>query len=825
MGASGQAAGAEPEADDRAGGGDRLRLEAVLALAPVALFELDAAGRFTAPPVGAASAALAADAGELVGRSVFDVHADQPGLLAAVRRALAGEPARGRATIGGRALEVACTPVGVAGGGRPSGAIGVAREAALAPREGDERFRSLVENMQGMLFGRGAAGDGPHGYDGDGVRVWGRDAAALCGVVDGEGRAALDRWVAAIHPDDQPAYLAAEARRKATGEPFRLEFRTVHPETGEVRWVREVAWAVRDPASGRVWLDDCMIDVTEEKRTEAALRESNDRYRQLIEGAPVAILIYREGRCVYANPAALALLGAADAGAMLGRRLTDLVEAPGRQRRAAASAALAATTAAAGGPRELLCRRLDGHRVWVEVSAAEIVQGGAPALQLVLVDLTARRRAEATMRHIAHHDPLTGLPNRLLLMDRLSQAIARARREREHLALMILDLDGFKEVNDTLGHAAGDDLLCQVARRVRRTMRASDTLARLGGDEFAVVQLGLDPPRDAAMLADKIIDALSAPFLVDNQEVRAGTSIGVSLFPDDGQTPGALLKQADLALYRAKDAGRNRACFFAPELDAVARSRRVLAAELRAAFERGDLALVYQTQVDLGTRATVGAEALLRWRDRERGEEIPPERFVRVAESTGLIRAMGAWVLDRACAQARRWGDAGSPWQVAVNVAAAQLRDPGFRAQVAATLDRHGLPPGRLCLELTEGLLAAPLVEEHGGVIARLAELGVRIAIDDFGTGYSSLLNLKRLPVHQIKIDRSFVADIGVNPDSEAIIRATVQLAHGLGKRAVAEAVETEAQHRFLAGLGCDLAQGFLYARPRPAENLLALSA
>ncbi|MFO1071697.1 MAG: EAL domain-containing protein [Geminicoccaceae bacterium] len=676
-----------------------------------------------------------------------------------------------------------------------------------------------------LLHLRARPGDGPCGFAPGSLGTSGGDEAVFpCDRAPGP--LALERWLAAIHPDDLPTYLAAQARRSDAGQDFHVHYRMERPDGRGWRWMQEIGWTVRDGSGAACWLDSCVLATATwaggpqadgPELGEGEPREGN-RYRQLIEAAPVPMLVYVEGRCIYANPAALELLGAVERGTMLGRRLEELVEAPGRAQREETLAALA--HGGGDGPREILCRRFDGRRIWVEASAATITEGGAPALQLVLVDLTARKHAEATMRRIAHHDALTGLPNRLVLMDRLSQAIARARREGDQVALMILDLDGFKEVNDLLGHAAGDELLCQVARRIRQSLRASDTLARLGGDEFAIVQLGLGHPRGAAALADKVIDALAAPFLIDGQEAAAGASIGISLFPADGDTPGTLLKQADLALYRAKQAGRSRACFFAPELDEAAQSRRLLAVDLRAAFEHGDLMLAYQPQIELASRRVVAAEALLRWRDPLRGL-VPAAGFIRVAESSGLIRPLGAWAIDAVCAQGHRWRAAGRQLDLAVNIAAAQLRDPGFAALIADALARHELPARHLCLELTEAALSTPFLEDAAEVLRELAALAVRIAIDDFGTGCSALVSLKRLPVQQLKIDRTLISGIGNDRDSEAIIAATVKLAHSLGKEVVAEGVERHDQHDFLAELRCDRAQGYLYAHPLAAEDLV----
>ena len=546
-------------------------------------------------------------------------------------------------------------------------------------------------------------------------------------------------------------------------------------------------------------------------------------FRQLIEAAPVAVLVSRRRRCVFANDAALALFAADGETALVARDLHELVgevacstlmqrlAEPQRGRRPLAP------------PLEVVLKRLDGHEIVVDIGVAAVGEPDDPLVQLVLVDVTARQRAEAAMRHIAHHDPLTGLPNRVLLMDRLAQGIATTRRSRTRLALLVIDLDGFKEVNDTLGHAAGDTLLRLMAERIRSVVRDTDTLARLGGDEFAVIQSGLPDERVATTLTARILDAFTRPFGVGDQEVRVGVSIGVALYPDDAINPSTLLQFADMALYRAKDGGRNRFCFYESGMNAAAMVRRRVGQELEHAAGRDQLSVLFQPLVALADGRVVGAEALLRWHHPGFGEMSPAD-FIPIAESTGLIRQVGLWVLDRACAEIAAWAGCGIDLPVSVNVSVAQLRDARFAATVMAALQRHGVSPAALCLEITESLLVDPHLDGIGHMLEQLARHGVRIAIDDFGTGYSSLINLKRLPVHTIKIDRSFTRGIGRDPESEAIVEATVGLGRSLGKVVVAEGVETAEQHAFLERRRCDLGQGFLYSRPIAAAALRTLA-
>ena len=468
----------------------------------------------------------------------------------------------------------------------------------------------------------------------------------------------------------------------------------------------------------------------------------------------------------------------------------------------------------------------DGHGRWFARRALpyRTLSGHVDGVVLTFDDITGRKTAEERSQHLALHDALTGLPNRVLLQDRLTQALARARRECNLVALMVLDLDGFKEVNDTLGHPAGDELLKQVAQRIAGSIRESDTLARLGGDEFALVQSAVRQHGAATALAGKVRRLLAAPITFAGHKAQVTASIGIALFPNDGAEAGELLKNADLALYRAKREGRGQHRFFEPAMDAELRIRRRREQELRRALERDEFVLVYQPQLDLRTGALTGVEALARWRHPEHGWVLPGE-FIPVAEASGLILPLGAWVLREACRQAAVWCAQGLNLTVAVNVSPAQLRHPDILEGVSQALRASDLDPGLLELEITEGVVMETFGKDVPDFLARLAAHGVRLAIDDFGTGYSSLAYLRRLPVQRIKIDRSFVHDIGVGHEGGAVVRAIVDLGHALGKEVLAEGVESEAQLAFLEQLGCDAAQGFLIARPQTAAALRHLRA
>ncbi|MDD2664123.1 MAG: EAL domain-containing protein [Dechloromonas sp.] len=441
---------------------------------------------------------------------------------------------------------------------------------------------------------------------------------------------------------------------------------------------------------------------------------------------------------------------------------------------------------------------------------------GALRIRGTAQDVTSARNAEAHIAYLAHYDPLTGLPNRVLWNERAHAELRSADRHGDTLAVLFLDLDHFKSVNDSLGHAVGDQLLASVAQRFTARLRDNDILARLGGDEFVILLPRLKHRDDALLVAHKLIDALAAPMQIGEHELTVSTSIGIALYPDDGQDVSTLLKHADVAMYSAKDQGRNGCQLFSPDMDARAVERLMLENALRRAIQRDELVLHYQPQVGSDGR-TVGAEALVRWQHPEMGL-LAPGQFIDIAEASGQIQALGDWVLRAACRQQVEWSAAGRPLIVAVNISALQFRQGGFTERVRAILDETGADPARLELELTESALMQPTPK----VLARMNRLcdwGIRLALDDFGTGYSSLSYLKRLPIHRLKIDRAFVQDLPDDAEDVAITVATLSLAKNLGMEVVAEGVETAAQRDFLAERGCRVMQGYLFSRPLPVDD------
>jgi diguanylate cyclase (GGDEF)-like protein/PAS domain S-box-containing protein len=543
--------------------------------------------------------------------------------------------------------------------------------------------------------------------------------------------------------------------------------------------------------------------LTDRRLSFQSQREVN-RLRQLADASFEGIVIHCDGVVTDANETFATMVGC-DVKTLIGHPTVDFVAKKDWPRLAASMG-----SAGPGGRIEFELRSMDGQCLPVEALSRPIEFKGRAGYVSAIRDLSERRRSEEIIRHLAHHDPLTGLCNRLLLNDRLTNMIALAERDGKKVAVLYLDLDRFKPVNDLLGHEAGDALLVEVAARLRGMSRSSDTIARVGGDEFVVVQTLGDRPDLAEASAARIIAELSKLFTIGGEEVLISASVGIALYPSDGQTAAELLRNADKAMYRAKDEARGTFRSFTAGLDFRIHRIRVMEQDLRYAIGRNELEVYYQPIFD-GKKKILGHEALLRWNHPTRGMVAPAE-FIPVAEESGLIRELGNWVLETASTAAMTWP---ANWRIAVNVSPKQFLDSDYLQTVVDILERTGLPANRLELEITESLLIGDTAKVLPILVA-LKQHGVHISLDDFGTGFSSLNYLHRFPFEKIKIDRSFVAGLGQSEESEKIVRAIIALGHSLHMTVTAEGVETQAQFGTLDDLECDQIQGYLLGRPMP---------
>ncbi|MCC6301383.1 MAG: EAL domain-containing protein [Gammaproteobacteria bacterium] len=630
----------------------------------------------------------------------------------------------------------------------------------------------------------------------------------------------VETWISLIHPeqrDEMLNYLQDHVLRDRN--PFNREYRIVRPDDGAERWLHGLGRLELNPDGSPRRMLGTIQDITERRKNEERLRLAAAVFDNSHEGVMVT---NAQQRIVLVNRAFCALKGY-DERELLGQ--TPEILHSGRHDGEFYASMRETLETTGHWQGEAWNRHRNGELSPVLVNVSNIYdnEGRITHTVGVYTDISMQKSTEARLEYMAHHDSLTQLPNRLLMHSRLEHSIEVSRREGRRLALLMLDLDQFKDVNDSFGHLAGDELLQQVSKRLGDRLRGVDTVARLGGDEFAVLLDNPSHQEDALRVANDIIALLSEPWHLSNGiEVRIGVSIGISLYPEHGQSADALLQQADASLYRAKGEGRGCARFFSDDMTEAARNRLEIESKLRRALLRNELQIHYQPQIDMSDGRISGAEALLRWRDPERGM-IPPSVFIPVAEETGLISEIGAWVLRETCRQGRAWIDAGlPPLTLSVNLSPHQLRFNDIQSTVKQALSGSGFPPERLELELTESALMA----REGEAVAKLEclrELGVRLAIDDFGTGYSSLAYLKHFPIDVLKIDKSFIDDIPHQEDDKAITSAIVAMAHTLGFEVTAEGVETQEQLAFLRTQGCDRYQGYLVSPALPAEEFATL--
>jgi diguanylate cyclase (GGDEF)-like protein/PAS domain S-box-containing protein len=682
-------------------------------------------------------------------------------------------------------------------------------------REAEARYRSLVEHLPAVTY-VDVAGTGDPVYVSPQLQ-------SLMGVPVEEWTSGPDGWVKRMHPDD---LFAADRYRDAveSGESYSAEYRLIDVD-GRVRWFRDDAAPVRDASGAARFMQGVIFEVTDQKESEALLLESEQRFRELLENVRLAaITTDLDGRIVFVNEYFAELSGWWD-DELIGRSWQEtFVAGEGSETERAFLTELAQGHVIPHREGAILTRTRETRLFSWNATPLRDGDGTVTGSAWIGEDITDRRKAEQELARLAYHDSLTGLPNRILFQEHLELALARAERTGTGVAVLYVDLDDFKLVNDSFGHGAGDQLLCEVANRLRLSTRSSDVVARQGGDEFLILIADvdvedtrtLDIGEVARKVAEEVREAVSRPMVLAETEIYTSASLGISLWPIDANDATSLLKHADIAMYKAKESGRDQYQLFT-STGRDPRAQLSMAGRLRGAVERDELMLYYQPIVALQSGEIVGAEALLRWQDGERGVVMPGE-FIPLAERTGLIAGLSDWVIEEACRQGARWREAGIDVYISVNLPAIFWQPTAMR-QVLETIESFGLSAERMMIEITESTVMADALRSEP-IIAELHERGLRLAIDDFGTGHSSLSRLNQMQVTTLKIDRSFISDLPADRSAAVLVTSIVQLAKNLGLQPLAEGIETEEQHAFLVARGCPLGQGFLFSKAVPAEQM-----
>lgn len=681
------------------------------------------------------------------------------------------------------------------------------KHAAAALREQQQRLSRVIEGSD-------------QGYWDWNVQTQHFEVSArweeMLGYRPGEMNVGLDNWSTLVHPDDLPRAMASIQRHlSGASSSHEAEFR-MRTKQGGWRWILTRGRIVQHSADGRpLIMSGTHTDITDRKQFELAQREASTVFESSYEGIMV---VSAELLITKINPAFTRITGYT-AGEVVGRSPSIL--SSGQQDPSYYRAMWESVLQKTFWSGEIWNRRKNGE-LYAELLSISAVRNSAGEIEHyvgVFSDISQLKAHEAELDHIAHYDPLTGTPNRRLLTDRMEQAIARATRSGRTLAVCFIDLDGFKQVNDRLGHAAGDTLLVGVAHHLQHMLRSEDTLARLGGDEFVVLLSDIATPEECMLILDRVLQAITRPVQLEGEAISVTASIGVSLYPTDNSDADALLRHADQAMYLAKEAGKNRYHLFDPEADRQVQEHRRFLDAIQQALENNQLVLHYQPKVHLRTGQLVGVEALLRWQHPEQGL-LPPAQFLPAIDGSPLEQPVGEWVLRAALAQGARWARAGCPTSISVNISADHLLHGGFVSHLQALLTEHtDMPPELLELEVLETAALADM-EQAITILLRCRELGVRFALDDFGTGYSSLTYLRQLPVDLLKIDQSFIRDILIDPDDRGIVEGIIRLASACHRSVIGEGVETLEHGAALLQLGCELAQGYGIARPMPADQL-----
>jgi diguanylate cyclase (GGDEF)-like protein/PAS domain S-box-containing protein len=673
----------------------------------------------------------------------------------------------------------------------------------------NESLKAIVENSPLAIYSITPSGI---------VTLWNPAAERLFGRKESE---VLGKPSPLVVPPQTESSLAVR-KRVLAGETVH-SFEISHERVDGARIEISLSAAPLRSAEGKIIgvLVTC-TDITSLKNIEHALEASEARFRALSESAmDIVTVIDIDGVILYQSPSVRHLLGV-DPEAMIGLNQFDIIhrdDAAEVRERFHELLEIGQLDR----PVEFRVRHVDGSWRTLESIGKNCLD--VPAIRGIIVntrDVSERRAIQQRIQHLAYHDSLTGLPNRSMLQDRVAQAISRAERSEKKLAVMFIDIDNFKNINDTLGHDVGDDLLREVARRLRMSVRGHDTIARQGGDEFIVLLEELDGQRGAGRVAQKILEALRQSFDVGGGKQHVSGSIGIALFPEDGRDSQSLMKNADTAMFHGKSLGKNTYQFFTHQMNIAVKRRAMLESSLRVAVKDSAFVLHYQPQVDLNSGEIVAVEALVRWNNVDGGIMMPGD-FIPLAEETGLINEIGEWVLYEGCRQARQWQDQGVvPRRVAINLSARQLSDKGFLQMVQRVLKDTGLDPKYLELEITESQV---MRQAEGSIMLlnELSDLGIHLAVDDFGTGYSSLSYLKRLPIGKLKIDQSFVRDITVDPNDTAIVVAIINMAKSLDLEIIAEGIETAGQLTLLRAKGCGIGQGYYFSVPMAADALLPL--
>ncbi len=661
-----------------------------------------------------------------------------------------------------------------------------------------------------------SSGDGLVAYDRNLKHVaWNPRMEELTGVSPD---AALGRGLLEVFPTPRQGEIAGLLERALRGETVQADDFAWTSRAGEERWLSAVFAPHRDAAGGIRGVVGVVRDVTDRRLVAESTAPVALEFRRLVEQSVVGMYVIQDGRYRYANPKLASTLGYTQAEILALDSIANLVALDDH------ALVLSRVRQTLEGSEDGIAYTFHaisktGEPVEVEVLEAAFELEGRPAILGTLIDITERRRKEAQIVAQAYNDPLTKLPNRARLVDRLDVDVAQAKRHGRKLAVVYVDIDFFKYVNDSWGHSTGDSLLQSLALRLKRSVREADTVARMGGDEFVILVPELRHNEDLAGIATKILALIARPFSLDGRTIQIAASIGIASYPEDGADSESLLRNADAAMYRAKELGRNNFQLCTRELTEKAAERLALQKGLRLALEQDELVLHYQPITSIVTGRTVGVEALVRWQHPSKGQ-VGPNTFIPVAEETGLILPLGDWVLRSACADLRRWHQAWMPdLRVSVNFSARQFRERNLAHLVERALTEASLEPRHLEVEITESIAmeGAEIVVANLNI---LRNMGVGIAIDDFGTGYSSMSYLKRYPVTSLKIDRSFVTDLPINPADAGIVRAIIEMARGSNLNVIAEGVETKEQFQLLQEYGCNEMQGYWISRPQAAEAL-----